>query len=85
MGWRSQLSLTQVVQAIVAEDAGAGLEPHSGLAKVGGAVVLQQLGGQAAQGAEHSLQVAKGKRGCADEPHRLRLRWGQWAAWRIST
>ena len=45
-------SLTQVVEAALLEDLGAGLEPDS-LAKVGDAVALQQLGGDAAQGAQH--------------------------------
>ena len=45
-----QRGVAQVVQATVREDLGAGLEPH-GLAKGGAAG--QQLGGDAAQGAQH--------------------------------
>ena len=45
-----QRGVAQVVQAALLEDLGAGLEPDS-LAEVGDAVALQQLGGDAAQGA----------------------------------
>ena len=46
-----QRRVAQVVQAVVAEDLGASLEPH-GLID-GGAVGGQQLRGHAAEGAEH--------------------------------
>jgi hypothetical protein len=54
--------VAEVVNAALREDLGARLEPD-GLAKVGGAVALQQLGGDAAQGACGGDR-ARGDAGC---------------------
>jgi hypothetical protein len=44
--------VAQVVEASLGQDLGAGLEPH-GLAEADAAVLGEELGGEAAQGAEH--------------------------------
>ena len=62
-----QVLIAQVVQATVLEDLGTSLEPH-GLTE-GDAVLGQQLGGDAAQGAQHGpagmdhLQLAEATEG----------------------
>ena len=46
--------VSEVVESILGEDGGTGLEPHSGVSKVGSSVVLEELWGEASQGSQHS-------------------------------
>ena len=52
-----QGGVAQVVEPVLVEDLGAGLEP-GGLLKLDSSVFLQQLWGHAPKGAQHSLQGA---------------------------
>jgi len=49
-----QAGVAEVVEAIVAEDGSAGLEPDSIVTEISGTVGLQELGGDASQGTKHS-------------------------------
>ena len=48
-----QRGVAEVVEAIIGEDGGTGLEPDGGITEIGGTVVLEELGGQATQGTQH--------------------------------
>ena len=49
-----QVGVSEVVQSIVREDGGSGLEPHGGITELGSSVVLEQLWGDASKGTQHS-------------------------------
>jgi hypothetical protein len=48
-----EVRVAKVVQAIVREDGGTGLEPDGSISKVSSTVSLEELGGEAAKGTKH--------------------------------
>ena len=47
-GW-----VSEVVESVLSEDGGSGLEPHSGVSKVNGSVAGEELWGDASEGSQH--------------------------------
>ena len=45
--------VSEVVESVLSEDGGSGLEPHSRVTEVGRSVVLEELWGQASEGSQH--------------------------------